>query len=522
MPRLPTAESLGERPVPQTSGGIVPFRGEQYFGEFTQAQLRYVDAGQSLVQLGASLLEMNAVRTRAKQAVELSDALSKANEELSFTEAAMERDPDFDTLPQRFEAAAQEIGKRYGAGLSSDAVRRSFDIRYRETALSKRINILKTAVGKEQSFRVSNLDNSLDVLAREAAAEPDQGNKELIANHAGLMLSEHVRGGWITEVQAEDRENKFQKRVDYAQVIRDGNEDPGATATRLMVGGDYAKYLEPVDRERLEVRFLNLAETRNRALEAAEEKRIRGAGDAALMEAYSKLASGTLIRSDIEKIPQIGPGAITPAEYKGLLDALVGGGTTDNPAAVADVERLVYANPESARKAVFGYHARGMLTSSYLSSTLSRVHGLLRQEGPRSSYERDRQFIVDMLSPSEFSMDPSPKARMGLALQEYDDWYTMRRDALKRDPDPPEIRAKSREIVKRISIINMEDMIRKTAPGASQQSDPQKEMDRIKADVQRVMKDRDEKRITPEEYQKRMRELQKQREAAEKAMQMKD
>jgi hypothetical protein len=78
-----------------------------------------------------------------------------------------------------------------------------------------------------------------------------------------------------------------------------------------------------------------------------------------------------------------------------------------------------------------------------------------------------------------------------------------------------ELREKSNDIQKRYALVDMADLARRTASGI--QPSPEQQLKTIAADAEKLIADHDAKRLTTPEFNRRMADLNKAREAAEKA-----
>lgn len=498
MPRLPTADTL-DRPIPQASGGVAQIRpGAEYQAT---AQL-----GESISGIGEVFGRMDEQLTKSRRTAQLSDAISRATHELGLAEISYDRDQDFKTIPERFGKSAVEIRDRYEKSIDDPVVKQAFKAKYNDLASNKSLNVIVSAGKKEQDYNVASLDVGLDNAAVAASNAKNPTEQALILDSARVAIAGLRVGGWISEVDAVKREKALLGKVDMATVLRDMQADPSTTATKLSLAADYAPNLDPVVKERLTDQAYRHADTQRTALERQEEKWRKAKGDELLTEAFKRLDNGTLDRGFIEASKTF----ISPQEYKGLLEGLKGGAVKDNDAAYGQLQSLVYDNPEEAERLAFKLHAQKQITNSTLASTLSTARSLSRQEGPRSVYERSRQFVINSLDTGPFSTDPAPKARMGLAMREYDDFAASgkRTDA--------ELQDKADAVVRRFSMIDMNDLAATSGLGA--RNDPQKVLDDIYSKAQSAKDDFDTGRITKEQFDKRMTELKKAKDAAEKAL----
>lgn len=171
----------------------------------------------------------------------------------------------------------------------------------------------------------------------------------------------------------------------------------------------------------------------------------------ALKEAFRRLDQGKLTKNYIEQISPL----LSPAEYKSLLEARKSGvdGNKTDPGAFRQLQELLYTNPQEAEKYAFTAHRNGHLSNEHLSSTLSRARELSRSEGPKSEYERSRQYIVGSLDPGPMVQDPVGRSRLAEALDTYDRWM----GAGKRTDE--EVKQRGREIVDQFKFIDLSQTV---------------------------------------------------------------
>lgn len=461
-------------------------------------------------------LAKEALRTRRE--TDLTERLGKATAELAELELGFEQDADFKTSPQRFQQGADAIKAKHLKD-ADQVVQQAFTKRFQELALSKSINVRKDAFRRERDWNVSTLDTSLDVYATTAANAKNPEERDVIDNQARLALAAAVTTGAITQEDAGKRERRYLGRLDEATVLRDMQLNPSLTADKLALDPAYASRIDPVQRER----YVNQAYTRAESIRTREDARIRdehkARGDELLKDAWAKLEKGQLTRDYIEQNRAFW----APGEYHALLRGVrekkeAGAGTAaakNDESAVADVYRKLYVDndPAAAERLAFQYQRNGLMKSTTLGTVLGVARSQSRQEGPRTEYERSKGYIASMLDPGQNSMDPAPKARIGVAMREIDDFVAGGPGGKRTDE---EIRKRTDEVVKKYQLIDMNDLVTKTGMGV--RNDPQATLDRVAGEGQRLQRDRDAKRISDADFNKKMRALNDQRRAAEAAL----
>lgn len=514
MPQLPNVASL-ERPTPRPGRGVVErpayqiplAAGIQGAGIEDEANAR---AGLAVADLGNTIADVQRHLETARRTAVLGEATGKATQGLAELELTFERDQDFRTAPKRFQDQAEVLRAKIEGELGDDALlRQAFNNRFRQLELTKRLGVVKNAARQEGDASVAALDADLDTYARTAASARSVAERAVVINQATVRIAEMRAAGWITDVDAGTRQRGLEGKIDAAMVTRDMVRDPGATANRLAADPDYAPRLEPRAREQMIGAGWTRAEALRRQEEAAEEKRSRKLADDSLTDAYGLLANGQLTRSHIEALKY----RVSPAEYRGLLEAVKkqGGGKEDNRAAFAEIQsHLADGDYDEARRTAFAHHAAGRIKDSTLSATITTVLSQDRREGPRTPFQAAREFVTNSLRPSPMIADPVPQARMGMAIKEFDD-----RIGAMDKPTKAEIDGVASEVIKKFSLVNMNELVVKTGVGTRDR--PEQTLEQLRQEGERLTAARGRGELSSAEFNRRMAELNRQREAAEAA-----
>lgn len=489
-----------DRPTPRPGGDIARLRiaggGEE--------------VGQAVASFGGNMQEIfksiDESLTKARQASQLSDAMSKATTEINDLELSFQKDQDFKTAPTRFVKQSEEIRKKHESVIDDPLVKGSFTRQYNRLLEAKRINVIQIAAKQEGDYNVAALDDGLNTYATVAANAVNVGEREIVLNEARLSIERMRQGGWITDIDAGKRERDFLTKIDTSIVLRDMQADPIVTATKLAIAADYAPNIDPVARERMIDNALRRADAFSSKTERDAEKARKANAEVLMKDAFDRLSTGTLDRQRIEEIRPF----IDQNEYHSLLKALDPRETKDDPEAYARLQQLSYENPGEAERAAYNFHRMGKITNETLSSTLTRARSVSRQGGPDTEYERSRQYITNALKPSEFTMDPASSARYAIAIREYDDF------ASKGNRTDEQLRIEANRILKKLSMVDMVDLAKKTS--ASARNDPQKQIDALKEEADKLGKAYEEDKITATEYNRKLAELNKARKAAVEAL----
>lgn len=183
----------------------------------------------------------------------------------------------------------------------------------------------------------------------------------------------------------------------------------------------------------------------------AAEKARKELSDTYMKEAWGRLQDGKLRRDFIE---QIRP-ALSNDDYRALLKGLRGdgAGAMTDPGTYRKLQQLIYSDPREAERFAFSAHKNGLLSNEHLSSGLARARELSRTEGPKSEYERSRQYVVGSLDPGPMVQDPIGRARLADALDTFDRWV----GESKRTDE--EIRRRGQEVVQQFRFIDMSNTV---------------------------------------------------------------
>lgn len=467
----------------------------------------FVDqSGAALAELAAGVGKVARDQYQAQREADLQDRIGRATTELSKLEFDLERDADFRTANQRFKDGSEAIQSKYLDGVNDQAVATAFKKQYQQHALAKGLSVQKSVFSKEKDYAVATLDSNIDTYAVQAAQAGNPAAGALVEQQARLAIATAQTTGVISAEEAGKRERTFLNKRDSAVVIRDIGLAPMLTATKLSVDPTYAPNVDPVQRERYADQAFRRAESENRRLDADAEKARKARGDELLKEAIKRQSDGNLTSDYVEQIKPF----IEPPEYKALVTSLSGANRQDNPQAYSDLQGLIYTNPAMAERRAFEYHRNGQIKNETLSSTIQRARDIGRQEGPRTEYERSRQYITNAIKPSDLVQDAAASARYAVVIREFDDYATggQRTDT--------ELREKADSLLKFYTQVDMVEMAKRTAAG--NQPTPQQQIDQNIAEASRLMEKYKLKTITENEFKRQMDRLERSTKAAEKAL----
>lgn len=300
MPRLPTVEDLGARPAPSPDTTVAPISGG-------------VEIARQIGGIGDALIQIDKELTERRRHADLTDALGKATEEIGTKAIEFQRDQDFRTAPTRFKETANEIGKKYAAGLTDPRVREVFGQQFGQLAVAKQLGVVQTAAKQEADFNVSALDGNLDTFATSAGNAQTAIERQIIGEQARLAIEENKSAGWITDVQARKMNDKYQQG--YFMTLR--NRDPVGAFSELM---DSRGRMDPLLASRLQSELFNAAQS-PMAVGLLDSIRFNPSGVSAPPPSYDEVLPG--LKAAITKRESGGnPDAVSPQGARGSVQIM--------------------------------------------------------------------------------------------------------------------------------------------------------------------------------------------------------
>lgn len=494
MPRLPSVESLGGRPVPAAGGGIVSYRAPSSGGAVSQA---ITNVGMQLAQVGE---QIESQRSGARRSAELNDAMGEATLALGELEIKYQRDQDFKTSPQRFADEAELVRQRIEQRITDEGARGAFKNKYTDLVVAKRLNVLTSAVKQEGDYHVSRLDQNLDTYAQAAANAGNPAEVALIEGEAEIAISDLQRSGWIRDIDAGQRRRGFMRKIDEHVVARDMNADPLTTATKLATDPKYAANVDPEKRERMIATGLNRAEQERIRSERESEKARRETADQIDKDMTDAHATGRLTADMVRNARPI----LSPSAYRHWVEALNSPVGRDDKAAMGDVLTLLHPsgnvppNDADVRERVFQYMRQGRLSPQTAQTYLNSLRSQERAEGPKSPYEQARYYITDKLSGGIFVDNPRAKVADGIAA--LDAWVAGKSGKY----TPEELLLERDRIIKNV--------------GGAGTLDPQKQRERAANELKENAQKLANGRMSKTDHDRRQRELLQQIEGLNKVI----
>lgn len=246
MARIPMAEGLGTQTARLNQGVSIAGGQTAALDSIARAGAVGADALNRLHWMGQDL----------EQAIQKQDRNIKVEE--SSTEAAkaiisfagdLERDSDFGTQNQRYQTFVEEQYKIHGERFKDDPE----GAKEFKKAIDAQVFRNGEAI-KQRSFEGQLKTNQArrDLMLPEIASMTAQtGDYEDGIAKADQVIMRGVEEGTYTEIEAEDRRQRFRHELNRAEVTRDIGKDPAAALEKL--NGDAYPNLEPEERERYRI-----------------------------------------------------------------------------------------------------------------------------------------------------------------------------------------------------------------------------------------------------------------------------
>lgn len=515
MAKIPDSTVLGERPTPRPPSGAPSVNLSSEGGAVGAAGAEF---GRTVQGVGDAIVQVSDHLTKARRGAQLTDALGAATAEIGELELSFKNDQDFKTAPDRYTKQAELVRARIEKGIDDKLVRQAFSREFGKLNTAKRLSVLQSAALQETDYHRSTLDTTLDVFAHSAANATNLAEREVVLSQAQLSIESTRSGGWITDVEAGTKERSFLKKVDGSIALRDMAVAPALTANRLGTEPSYLPNLDIEQRERLITAGYRQAEVVVNRERLDAEREAKDAKDVVLTEAFKRLHDKTLDLPYVNSIRNV----VDPNDYSALRKSLEKVDKAvvikDDPAAFARLQSVLYNNADEAPALAFELQAVGKIKNETLSSTLVKARELQRAGGPKTPYERAKAGIMNGLEPSATTMDPAPRARQGLAIIEFDDWFESMRTA-KQQPTPDEVSKKASELLRKFALVDMNALAKKTSLGA--RNDPSQVLNDIRRQAEVLIDQRQKGTLSRVQFNHQMSELNKARLAAEKLLEVK-
>jgi len=299
-----------------------------------------------------------------------------------------------------------------------------------------------------QQKAVDLIDAQTNQLAAQAARDPDSyeaillDGDEKLKSYAGALGPDRER----------DQEVKRRTAILEATVNARVNMGDFAGARRLVGDTRNDDVLAP-DLRRTLTNSINAEDDRRAQRRVAEADRAERLADKRLKESQEAVEKDGWDMWRQGKLDQDWLTAnrtnLSANQVEAFSRVLIGGDKINDRDAFADLQKSLHSDPQEAERMAYLYHKDGLINDGTLASTVEKARTFSRQEGPKSQYERSRDFIRGSLDPGPLVNDPIARERMEEALQLYDGYA-----GEKVRPDE-ELDAKARNIVERFRLFDL-------------------------------------------------------------------
>ena len=220
MPTLPSVETYGrgvaERPTPSPVAASAAIRTGQ------------VEA--AVANVGEAISQIDDHMTKARNALQLSDALGAATEQLGNAVIKYGKDQDFATAQARFKAEAGTIGEGIAAGISDPRARMVFGEKFTMLKASQQLNVAHSAAKQEIDYGRAKLTENVSSSAARAAAEKDPLTRDAIAAATAESIDAMVAANVINDVAAKG----YQKLYLQSYFMAKRDVDPAGALKELQ------------------------------------------------------------------------------------------------------------------------------------------------------------------------------------------------------------------------------------------------------------------------------------------------
>jgi soluble lytic murein transglycosylase len=196
MPRIPTLNDLGARPIPRSNRAIATVRNAGAVADAVG------DLGGKAAAFGQGMLEKeDKLNFAAAQAEYMREDIA--------TRAELEADPDYGTFDKRYTERMAVAKQRAASLIKSKSDRSLFDAANRVDFERGRAAVLGLARGKETTAGLATLETTLDTLHDNARLAPDEATRALAIQTANETINGAVAKGYMNPVQAVEAREKW-------------------------------------------------------------------------------------------------------------------------------------------------------------------------------------------------------------------------------------------------------------------------------------------------------------------------
>lgn len=421
-----------------------------------------VDIGNSLEKVASGLEALQTAHDRQQKQF---DATETGQAQLAIerdeTEKLQQRQVTEDTAHPDFlantdksvkastEAAVAALNKK---GVSQSA-QDDFRLRVGSFAngLSRSAGQISLAAGEAKA--VATLDAETNVLSAQAQRDPDM-LATVLAN--GRSKLDPFRSS-MTPQQETAAQVKRDENIILGSIQGMANAGRFNEANVLLASGTYDAQLDRVARTKAQAMIDTARAERDRISEKNErlaEKRLKAEGDQGLKDFTATVAGGSLpTAQDVDRLRR-NPG-VSPAEYKGITDALQSKADHDNEDFMLRITPRLDSEDVVAE---IGHAAREhIITTKTALSLMEKNRTQRKDDQPASPFQSGKKFLSVALDPGQIGNDPTIRQPLAIAqanaVGDYETWAEANKNI-----DRPTALAKARELTEQYQNVAFSQM----------------------------------------------------------------
>lgn len=483
--------------------------------------------GAALVQFGETLGRVAEHYDKVRKETVLGAATARASQELqefSFTlqngtvgeDGDVTPPPDPATHYDAYNRKAKEIRDRVKGELGDDRLYGLFEQDFGKTVLRQSFDVRKNVIERQKAAAAADFEGMADALADTAARGDDFTRKQSIELFR-TQLGKFVASGIIDPTKAQEREQKFLTMIDRAQIREAIRTNPDQAIVALLSKDAFPNL--PPDQRETYIRIASGESERGLRAKTQEEERLRRERERAEKDKQDAVFKDAMDRAAQNKLSlawvQQNRDHIAKADYDNLVKIAVKGGGLSKAEGDGEGNTAIYidlrdrvSRGEDVRAEAKRAFADGRIKLTMFNTIMNEVE--TRSADGGGGYKDGVQYIKTALSPSPTNPKMTGMTQAN-ALNDFQEWARNNPKATRE-----ESRDKAEEIASRYHVVATEEMtLGKPRPykHAGGEVSPQT----LRASVESLAKDLLEKRITPAEYNREVKNLQVWNQAAQRA-----
>jgi hypothetical protein len=369
---------------------------------------------------------------RARRVVELAKTKNGAAAELNDLAVSLERDPDWQTVPDRFKKGADQIRAKYAGSMKDGLGRQEFELGFDRDFNPLNVGLKRKALENGEKDALATMDATIEAEARNVVGAPDRVTAQRARERAAKTIADLRDAGWIAPDRAGKEFARFNSRVDEARVRSMMTADPEGVQKALDDPQQFMA-LDPVQRATLADQAGRRVDTLVRQRIAQEERddrlarrRLEDARSAASKDLWDRWASNSG-RLDLAEVQQQ-KARLSETDYRALVTAALGGdGGVDEPGAVRELKQTV----DSEQPAAFEARAYSLLKSGRIRletyrAEVDRNRSYSKEDSPASPFRSGREYVKAALDPGQLGGDATLRQPLAIAQQralaDFDSW----------------------------------------------------------------------------------------------------